>query len=75
MTKQVIVRGVADQASRSTTTGVSSQAATYPITEAPEQTSQLGDMTIICEEPVRTTETTKVMECEYPQWLGVKKDN
>lgn len=72
---KVIVRGLADEASRSTTTGVSSQAATYPITEAPEHKSQLGDMTLACEEPIRTTETTKEMKNKYKEWLGGEKDN
>lgn len=72
---QVLVRGLADEASRCTSTGLSSQAAMYPITEAPEHKTQLGDMRTVCPEPTRTVEKAEEMSNEFSKWLGDKKPN
>ena len=49
---EVLVRGVADGCQRRSITGSSSASSIYPISESPEYQKQLGDMSIICNEPV-----------------------
>lgn len=44
--------GVADGCQRRSITGSSSASSTYPIPESPEHQKQLGDMRVICKEPV-----------------------
>ena len=51
---KIIRRTCGDGKERRLSTGSSSAKSTYPIPEAPEHQSQLGDMKIICPEPVWT---------------------
>lgn len=51
---KIIRRPFGDGKERRISTGNSFAKSTYPIPEAPEQQSQLGDMKIICPEPVWT---------------------
>ena len=51
---KIIRRTSGDGKERRLSTGSSSAKSTYPIPEAPEHQSQLGDMKIICPEPVWT---------------------
>lgn len=71
---KVYVRGLGDGANRRTITGSSTAKSTFPIEEAPEHQSQLGDMTVYCPEPLRTVEETKQASALYKEWLGNKKD-
>ena len=67
---EVIVCGVADGCQRRTITGSSSASSCYPISESPEHQKQLGDMRIICNEPVWKVEMTEKGEEQYKKWLG-----
>ena len=51
---KIIRRTCGDGKERRLSTGSSSAKSTYPLPEAPEHQSQLGDMKIICPEPVWT---------------------
>ena len=70
----VLVRGCADRSGRRSSSGVSTARSSYPIEEAPEHLSQLGDMSIYCHEPLWTVENTKDTEKNYVKWLNGKKD-
>ena len=72
-TIEVIVRGVAGCQPRSVT-GSSSASSCYPIPESPENQKQLGDMRVICNEPVWKVEMTEKGE-EYKTWWGKRVDN
>ena len=72
---EVIVRGVADGCQRRSITGSSSASSTYPIPESPEHHKQLGDMRVICNEPVWKVEMTEKGEELYKTWLGKRVDN
>ena len=72
---EVIVRGVADGCQRRLITGNSSASSTYPIPESPEHRKQLGDMRVICNEPVWKVEMTEKGEEQYKTWLGKRVDN
>ena len=72
---EVIVRGVADGCQRRSVTGSSSASSTYPIPESPEHHKQLGDMTVICNEPVWRVEMTEKGDEQYKAWLGKRVDN
>ena len=56
---EVIVHGVADDCQQRSITGSSSASCTYPIPESPEHHKQLGDMRVICNEPVWKVEMTE----------------
>lgn len=47
----------------------------YPIPESPEHQKQLGDMRIICNEPVWKVQMTEKGEEEYKTWLGKWVEN
>jgi len=49
---EVIVRGVADGFQRRSVTGSSSASSCYPIPESPEHQNELGDIRVICNEPI-----------------------
>ena len=72
---EVLVRGVADGCQRRSITGSSSVSSTYPIPESPEHQKQLGDMNIICNEPVWKVGMTEKAEEDYKAWLGKRVDN
>ena len=72
---KVFRRTTADGKTRRSSTGASSACSSYPIPEAPEHVQQLGDMTIIFEEPVWTVDETKKYEDLFPTWLNNRKDN
>ena len=67
---EVIVRGVADGCQRRSITGSSSASSCYPVSESPEHQKQLGDMRVICNEPVWKVEITEKGEKQYKKWLG-----
>ena len=72
---EVIVRGVADGCQRRSITGSSSASSTYPIPESPEHHKQLGDMRVICNEPVRKVEMSEKGGEQFKTWLGKRVDN
>ena len=55
-----------------TSTGSSSAKSSYPIPEAPEHQSQLGDTKLICPHPVWEVEETMVMEEQFQNTLNDK---
>ena len=71
----VIARGFADGSGRRSSSGASTARSSYPIEEAPEHITQLGDMSIYCHEPIWTVRNTKNIEKEYTEWLNGKKDS
>ena len=72
---EVIVRGVADGCQRRSITVSSSASSCYPIPESPEHQKQLGDMRVICNEPVWKVEMAEKGEEQYKTWLGKRVDN
>ena len=68
-------RTVADGKTRRTSTGSSSACSSYPITEAPEHSDQLGDMTIIFEGPSWKINDTDKCADTFTTWLQNRKDN
>ena len=68
---EVLVRGC----QRRSITGSSSASSTYPIPESPEHQKQLGDMSIICNEPVWKVGMNEKAEEDYKAWLGKRVDN
>ena len=71
----VNVRGLAEGSQRRISSGASTARSSYPIEEAPEHLTQLGDMLIFCDKPVWNTEKTQNIESDYKKWLKNKKDN
>ena len=69
------MRGVADGCQKRSITGSSSACSTYPIPESPEHQKQLGDMSIICNEPEWKVGMTEKAEEDYKAWLGKHVDN
>ena len=69
------MRGVADDWQRCSITGSSSASSTYPIPESPEHHKQLGDMRVICNEPVWKVEMSEKGEEQFKTWLGKRVDN
>lgn len=63
---QVLPRSCADGKQRRVDTGSSSSRSTYPIPDAPEHISLLGNMSVICTEPVWTFKDTQDLE---EKWL------
>ena len=72
---EICVRGVADGCQRRSITGSSSASSTYPIPESPEHQKQLGDMSIICNQPIWREQMTERAEEDYATWLGKRVDN
>lgn len=71
----VNIRCVSDGKQRRNDTGNGSAKSSYPICDAPEHVSQLGNMSIISHKPVWSVEDTKGLAKEYKTWLGFKVDN
>ena len=65
-------RTCGDGKERRSSTGSSSAKSSYPIPEAPEHQSQMGDMKRICPQPVWTVEDTVVMEKQFQNTLNGK---
>jgi len=70
---KVLVCGVADGCQRRSITGSSSASSTYP--ESPEHQKQLGDMSIICNEPVWKVGMTEKAKEDYKAWLEKRVHN
>lgn len=68
-------RSTADGKQRRTDTGSSSAKSTYPICDAPEHNTQLGDMSLCSNGPVWTVRDAKMMSEMYGVWLNGKVDN
>lgn len=56
-------------------TGNSSAKSTYPVPECPEHKQQLGNMKIVCPEPVWSVEDTNMLATDYHNWLSGKPDS
>ena len=69
---KIFRRTCGDGKERRSSTGSSSAKSSYPIPEAPEHQSQMGDMKLICPQPVRTVEDTVVMEKQFQNTLNGK---
>lgn len=67
---RIIRRSCGDGKERRSSTGNSSAKSTYPIPEAPEQQCQLGDMKIVCLQPVWTVDDTECYEQQWENTLG-----
>ena len=65
----------ADGCQRRSITGSSSASSCYPIPESTEHQKQLGDMRVICNDPVWKVEMTEKGEQQYKKWLGKRVDN
>ena len=65
-------RSCGDGKERRSSTGSSSAKSSYPIPEAPEHQSQLGDTKLICPHPVWEVEETVVMEEQFQNTLNDK---
>ena len=61
-----------DGKERRSSTGSSSAKSSYPLPQAPEHQSQMGDMKLICPQPVWTVEETVVMEKQFQNTLNGK---
>lgn len=72
---EVIACGVADGCQWRSITGSSSASSCCPISESPEHQKQLGDMRVLCNEPVWKVEMTEKGEEQYKKWLGKQVDN
>ena len=68
------MRGVPDGCQRRSIAGSSSASSCYPIPESPEHQKQLGDMRVVCNEPVWKIEMTEKGEEQYKTWLGKQVD-
>ena len=69
---KIFRRSCEDGKERRSSTGSSSAKSSYPIPEAPEHQSQLGDMKLICPQPVWEVEETVVMEEQFQNTLNDK---
>ena len=65
-------RSCGDGKERRSSTSSSSAKSSYPIPEAPEHQSQLGDTKLICPHPVWEVEETVVMEEQFQNTLNDK---
>ena len=65
-------RTCGDGKERRSSTGSSFAKSSYPIPEAPEHQSKMGDMKLICPQPVWTVEETVVMEEQFQNTLKGK---
>ena len=69
---KIVRRSCGDGKERRSSTGSSSAKSCYPIPEAPEHHTQLGDMKLICPQPVWTVEDTEIMENKFESTLAGK---
>ena len=69
---KIVRRSCADGKERRSSTGSSSAKSCYPIPEAPEHHTQLGDMKLMCPQPVWTVEDTEIMENKFESTLAGK---
>ena len=69
---KIVRRSCGDGKERRSSTGSSSAKSCYPIPEAPEHHTQLGDMKFICPQPVWTVEDTEIMENKFESTLAGK---
>ena len=74
-TVELHYRCVGDGKERRSGTGNSTACSTYPICDAPEHSSLLGDMKVISGEPVWTVDNSSDMGSRFKEWLGKWKDN
>ena len=65
----IVRRSCGDGKERRSSTGNSSAKSSYPISEAPEHQSHLGDMKIVCTCPVWTVEDTEALEIKFQSEL------
>ena len=72
---KVLYRCGGDGKQRRVETGNSSAKSTYPICEAPEHTNQLGNMKVVCKQPVWSVADAKQLATDYSDWLKDKPDN
>lgn len=68
-------RAIADGKQRRIDTGNSSAKSTYPICDAPEHNTQLGDMSLCSKGPVWSVEDAKELSIQYQVWLKGRVDN
>lgn len=71
----VYKRATADGKQRRIDTGNSSAKSTYPICDAPEHCTQLGDMTLCSHGPTWTVDDSHNLESEFNTWLNGRTDN
>ena len=62
---KVLHRCGGDGKQRRVETGNSSAKSTYPIYEAPEHTNQLGNMKVVCKQPVWSVVDAKQLATDY----------
>ena len=72
---QLHKRATADGKQRRVDSGNSSAKSTYPISDAPEHCTQLGDMTLCSHGPVWTAEDSEKLEKEFHTWLNGRANN
>jgi hypothetical protein len=72
---KIYTRSIADGKQRRLDTGNSSAKSTYPICDAPEHCTQLGDMTLVSTGPEWTVQDAKELAFKYITWLSGRKDN
>lgn len=72
---KIHLRSTADGKQRRLDTGMGTAKSTYPICDAPEHSSQLGDMTLVSSGPEWTVQDTKELATKYQDWLNGKNDN
>lgn len=68
----IVRRSCGDGKERRSSTGNSSAKSSYPIPEAPEHHTQLGDMKIVCPHPVWSVEDTETLERKFEMELNGK---
>ena len=69
---KIVRRSCGDGKERRSSTGNSSAKSSYPIPEAPEHHSQLGDMKLLCPSPVWSVEDTESLETKFKTELSGK---
>ena len=69
---KIVRRSCGDGKERRSSTGNSSAKSSYPIPEAPEHRSQLGDMKLYCPCPVWSVNDTETLEKKFKMEVGKK---
>lgn len=69
---KIVRRSCGDGKERRSSTGNSSAKSSYPIPEAPEHHSQLGDMKLYCPCPVWSVKDTETLETKFSIEVGKK---
>ena len=69
---KIVRRSCGDGKERRSSTGNSSAKSSYPIPEAPEHRTQLGDMKLLCPCPVWSVEDTEILETKFETELSGK---